>query len=377
MPNRFALAALAALFLAGCASQDATGPTDSGTQPALNLGYLGAHGSPGAVYTESNAADGNAVLVFDRAADGSLGAVRSFPTGGLGTGADLGSQGAVALIDHRWLLAVDAGSNELSVFRIAGDRVVQTDRVPSGGTMPISVTSWLNIVYVLNAGGDGNVTGFRLTPRGKLQAIPASTRGVGGAGAGPAQVGFSPLGVLVISEKAANQLVTYRLGFGGTLYGMKVQASAGGVPFGFAFAGFNTLVVSEAAISSASSYRIGFDGSLNVVSAAVPDLGGAACWAATSKDGRYAYIINAATNTVSGYGIGRDASLSLLEANGVSGTTLAHPLDGAVSDDGRFLYVIDTAGQAISEFAIGHDGSLTSLGTMSGIPSSARGLAAN
>ena len=41
----------------------------------------------GAVYVMTNAANGNAVMVFNRAADGALSAAGTFVTGGLGTGA--------------------------------------------------------------------------------------------------------------------------------------------------------------------------------------------------------------------------------------------------------------------------------------------------
>ena len=53
--------------------------------------------SPGAVYTLTNLAAGNAVAVFDRAADGSLSPAGTYATGGLGTGASLGSQGAIVV----------------------------------------------------------------------------------------------------------------------------------------------------------------------------------------------------------------------------------------------------------------------------------------
>src|SRR5207248_7379662 len=71
-----------------------------------------AQDDPGAVYVMSNAPAGNAVLAFDRAANGALSPAGSYATGGNGTGAGLGSQGALVLsADGRWLLAVNAGSN--------------------------------------------------------------------------------------------------------------------------------------------------------------------------------------------------------------------------------------------------------------------------
>ena len=45
---------------------------------------------PGAVYTMSNAPDRNAVLIFDRLADGRLVRAGAVSTGGTGTGAGLG-----------------------------------------------------------------------------------------------------------------------------------------------------------------------------------------------------------------------------------------------------------------------------------------------
>ena len=76
-----------------------------------------ASGGRGAVYTLTNSASGNAVAVFDRAADGSLTPDSTVATGGLGTGAGLGSQGALVLDDDR-LFAVNAGDNTISMLRV-------------------------------------------------------------------------------------------------------------------------------------------------------------------------------------------------------------------------------------------------------------------
>ena len=130
-----------------------------------------------AVYVMNNNADANAVLVFDRAADGTLTEAGSYLTGGLGTGGGLGSQGALVLSDNgRWLFAVNAGSNEVSVFAADGNNLHLTDTVASGGERPISLTSHGNWLYVLNAGGSGNITGFRLDRNGHLAPIPNSTQ---------------------------------------------------------------------------------------------------------------------------------------------------------------------------------------------------------
>src|SRR3954447_4671912 len=72
-------------------------------------------GSVGHVYVLSNSPAGNAVLDYARAADGSLSGPVSYPTGGNGTGAGLGSHGSI-ILDGDDLYAVNAGSNSISRF---------------------------------------------------------------------------------------------------------------------------------------------------------------------------------------------------------------------------------------------------------------------
>jgi 6-phosphogluconolactonase (cycloisomerase 2 family) len=76
-----------------------------------------------------------------------------------------------------------------------------------------------------------------------------------------------------------------------------VVASPGATPFGFDFAG-RTLVVSEAS-GGASSYEVRRSGGVHAASRAVPDRQRAACWVATSPDGRLAYVANAGSGSIS------------------------------------------------------------------------------
>src|SRR5512143_4003373 len=209
--------------------------------------------SIGAVYTLTNSAAGNEVLIFNRAVDGTLTAAGSVSTGGLGTGTGLGSQGALTLsANHHWLFAVNAGSNELSVFAVQIDGLTLTDRVSSGGAHPISVTNYKNLVYVLNDGGSGNIAGFTLDTHGELAPIAGSTRNLSnngsGAAPGPSQISFSPDGgVLVVTEKNTNLVDTFQVDEDGMAGNVTTHPSAGATPFGFAFDNQGTLIVSEAA----------------------------------------------------------------------------------------------------------------------------------
>ncbi len=98
-------------------------------------------------------------------------------TGGLGSGAGLGSEGSVTLsANGRWLFVVNAGSNQISAFSVRENGLTLTDVVDLGGLMPISLTVRGSLVYVLNAGGSGNITGFRLRAHGKLAPLAGTTQ---------------------------------------------------------------------------------------------------------------------------------------------------------------------------------------------------------
>ena len=123
----------------------------------------------GHAYVNDNTAGVNTLAGFDRHADGSLTPMAGSPfvVGGAGAGGGLGSQGALqASPDGHYLIAVDAGSNQLSVLRLDGSGVPHLVGTPvsSGGVRPVSITiSHKNLVYVANVGNGGsNYTGFRL-----------------------------------------------------------------------------------------------------------------------------------------------------------------------------------------------------------------------
>ena len=338
----------------------------------------------GAVYTLTNEATGNQVAVYERAADGTLTFDGMVATGGLGTGSGLGSQGALVLsADQHWLFAVNAGSNEISVFSVNARGLRLVDKVSSGGAMPISLTHHGNILYVLNAGGDGNIIGFRVAPNGHLRALPGSTQPLSGAGVGPAQVSFSPDGsTLVVTEKATQLIDVYTVNAHGIASAPNVQPSAGVTPFGFAFQpGTNTLVVSEAfggnpGASALSSYTVS-GGNLQVNSATVPTTQTAACWVAIPDGLPYAYTTNTGSGTVSSYTIAADGSITLLEAVAADTGAGTAPADAAISADNQYLYVRNGGNGTIDAFQIMADGILVHLDNDGGLPmSGVAGLAA-
>ncbi len=340
--------------------------------------------SYGAVFTMDNATEANAVIMFARTVDGQLNKVGMFPTNGKGTGKGLGNQGGVILTEnHRWLFAVNAGSNEISVFKVMPSMLVLTDKIASGGMMPISLTVDDNILYVLNAGSD-EISGFKFSDNGKLKPVDNSTRALSGKGTAPAEIKFSPNGsVLIVTEKATNTIDSFVVDKHGVAGDVMTTPSAGTTPFGFAFNRRGDLIVSEAEGgapngSSASSYDVHRNGNVELISSAVPTTETAACWVAVTDNGRYAYVANAGSSSVSGYKISRDGSINLLNADGVTGSTGAgtHPTDMALSDHSHFLYVLSTATGSISGFKVNMHGSLMSMVGATGLPTTVNGIAA-
>jgi 6-phosphogluconolactonase (cycloisomerase 2 family) len=381
MRNASKVVFTAVLAAAVGACSDTNPVTAPGEEPESSLSA--GHPPAGAVYLATNATAGNQVLVLTRASDGRLSAPRAFATGGTGTGGGLGNQGGVVLArENRRLLVVNAGSNDVSVFAVRSNGVKLLDRVPSGGQQPISVTVFRHLVYVLNAGGSGNISGFSLDRHGKLHPLRNSTRPLSTSASDPAQIEFTPAGgKLVVTEKATNIISTYRVNDFGRPRGPKAQPSVGATPFGFAFDHNGTLVVSEAFggapnASALSSYRLPATGPLQVVSGSVGTTETAACWVVITGDGRYAYTSNTGSGSISGYRIRNDGSLSLLNADGVTGVTGAGPIDLALSSDDRYLYSLDSGSGTISAFRVRANGSLAALAGVSGIPAGANGLAA-
>src|SRR5215469_3709299 len=195
----------------------------------------------GAVFVMTNAANRNEIIAYRRNADGSLAEGRSFPTGGRGSGGTtdpLGSQGSLTLTqDHSILLAVNAGSGDISVFRVHGANLALVDRVPCGGSEPVALAQHENLVYVVNAGGTSNVTGFRLDEDGKLRPIPGSTAFLSTSNSGPGSVSFSPDGqFLLVTEKATNNIDAFHVQIDGTLGPIVINTSVGPGAFAVLFA---------------------------------------------------------------------------------------------------------------------------------------------
>jgi 6-phosphogluconolactonase len=341
--------------------------------------------SAGAVYVMTNAPEVNEVVVYERNFRGRLTLTDSFATGGLGSGGGidpLGSQGALVLsANQRWLIAVNAGSNTISVFRVRRHGLHLVDSFYSGGDFPVSLALHRNLLYVLNAGqedGTGpNITGFTLNRHGKLTPLPDSTRSLGPGGYH--QVGFSPRGeTLVVTQgdpDGVNAILVFAVDEDGlTDAAPTVSPSEGMVPFGFIFDWRGHLIVSEAGSGAVSSYGIRTDNTLEVIAASVQNGNTATCWIAGTWFGSV-FTANTGSDNISSYKVrAANGQVRLREEEAAAG---GKPIDMATTASGLYLYVLNAADGTVGAFRVLPFGFLKDLGTVAGLPLEyAQGIAA-
>jgi 6-phosphogluconolactonase len=331
----------------------------------------------GHVYVNDNTAGTNTIGAFDRHADGTLTpeAGSPFAAGGAGTGAGIASQGALQISpDGQYLIAADAGSNQISVLRIHHDgsvSLVPGGVVSSGGDLPVSVAVHDHLVYVANAGtGASNFTGFRLSHRGRLQPIAGSTVTLPG-NAQPGDVLFNGTGTkLAGTLVGTSQIDSFTVGSGGRLTaapGSPFTAQGLG-PFGSEFRPTNPdqLFVSNAhnvgaGTGTISAFNDSANGTLSSIgSSPFADLQTAPCWVEITHDGRFLFTVNTGSGEISRYSIAPGGALTLLGSTQVGATGGVGAVDARLSPDGRYLFVDESRIGAVGAFAV-TGGNLTEL----------------
>jgi 6-phosphogluconolactonase len=335
----------------------------------------------GAMFVQTNEPR-NRVLAFARDEMGGLAEPGSYETGGAGTGAaHLPSQGSVVLSqDRRFLLVANAGSGDVTVFRVDGARLDRVGTTASGGETPRSIAERDGTVYVLNTGKPA-IAAFRLSDSG-LEPLVGGEMPLSAPDADPAQIGFTPDGsALLVTERGTDAIESFPVRADGSLGQPVVIASSGPTPYGFAFTSSGTLIVTEAfraekGAAAASSYTIR-DGSLAPATRSLGNGMSEICWAVVAADDRSVFTTNFADSTVSRYEVGMDGEITLADAvAGDVGERRPGLRDEDLSDDGRHLFAIDADGGAVVGWRVGEDGSLTPVGSRGGLPATIAGLAA-
>jgi 6-phosphogluconolactonase len=322
----------------------------------------------GHVYVNDNTAGANTIAAFDRHADGKLTPVPGSPfaTGGAGTGSAIGSQGSLQEAgEGRYLLAVDAGSNQISVLRIKPDGAlapVPDAVVGSGGVQPVSIAVHHRLVYVANAGSGGtDYTGFRLSRRGQLRPIPGSTVSLPD-GSQPGDVLFNRDGTNLVGTRVGTSLIdSWSVGRRGRLTAAPGSpfAAQGPGPFGSEFSprSAHQLFVSNAHggtnNGTVSAFRVSPNGTLDSIgSSPFADLQTAPCWVEISHDGRYLFAVNTAVPSISRYAITDGGSLRLIGSTPFRNPAGLSPVDARLSPDGGTLWVVGSKGVTLSGFRV-------------------------
>ena len=341
--------------------------------------FASTHASPvvGYTYVDGNTPTVNTIDGFARHADGSLTALPGSPftAGGAGTGTGLASQGAIQVTrDGRYLLAVDAGSNQISVLRLTagGVPVLAGQPVSSGGITPVSVAvSPFGLVYVANQGNGGSgYSGFRLGFGGSLTPIAGSTVTVPD-GSGVGDVFFNAFGNhLVGTRTGTSEIDSFVVLPDGHLLAAKGSPYTG-QGLGQLGAEFSPVRPSQLFVSNAhngatlgtvSAYQDGLFGQLTSIgSSPYADGQTAPCWVEISHDGRYLYTVNTASGNISSYSINPNGSLVLIGSFAIKGG--GADIDARLSPDGRYLLVDGSGMHFVSVFAVNG-------GTLTEVPSS-------
>jgi 6-phosphogluconolactonase len=342
-----------------------------------------------AVFAMTNSVEGNQIIAYSRAADGSLVERNQYPTGGRGSGGTtdpLGSQGSLTLSQDRSLLfAVNAGTGDLSVFRVNGANLDFVQVVSSGGSAPVAIAQRRNLVYVINFAGNSNVVGFNLNEDGHLVMIPNSIRYLSATNTGPSSLAFSPDGrFLLLTEKVTNNIDVFSVNSDGTLSQPRItQDTIPGI-FDVVFSPDGAALIVQtggagANASSVSSYLVQPDGTLLPVTGSVPTHGTFACWIALTPNGQFAFASNTLSSSISGFAISGSGTVTALPGTVVASLpTGSNNLDIAVSDDAKYVYTMNTGAGTIGIFAVQPNGSLRLSGFASGLraQSGFEGLAA-
>ena len=340
-----------------------------------------AHSRPAEyVYVNDNTAGTNTVAGFARRDDGQLIPLPGSPfnAGGEGTGSGLASQGAIQVSgDRRFVIAVDAGSNQISVLRIKQHgnlKLVPHGVVSSGGAQPVSVAEQDGLVYVANAGAGGSdYTGFTLSPSGRLRPLAASTVPLPDD-AQPGDVLFNPGGTNLVGVRVnTSQIDSFSVRPDGRLAAAPdspFAAQAAG-PFGSEFRPTNPsqLFVSNAHAGAGngtvSAFNVASDGALSPIAGSpFADQQTAPCWVEITHDGEFLFTVNTASDSISRYAIASDGALTLLGSTPVSSQSGVVPVDARLSADGRTLYVNESGIAALGEFDV-DGGQLTEQGSVS------------
>lgn len=302
------------------------------------------------VYTILNPNGDNRIAAYERNTEtGTLTFRGSYPTGGRGTGSIIDSQSPlVVALNGAFVIAVNAGSNNISVLAVQADGSLQLVGSPisSRGIEPSSLAVSSDYLYVANK-GDGTspalIAGFRINNDGTLRRIKRLVEL--GIGDNPTQVLFNREGNMLFALRLGGRGIDcFRVPSSGKLKRIAQLGNQTG-PFAGVFNPVNDsqLIVGDVRLPGAISYALSGAGELTRLSAVGNGPERAACWITAHRTGAYYWVANTGTNSLSLYALDNNGVLTLVSTHNTSAYGRL-PFEIALDSDNRFLYQLNTSG---------------------------------
>lgn len=360
----------------------------------------GNKGVKNVVYVESNDPNGNAILAYKRADDGSLTPLPGspFPTGGLGVSPSFSlgpydsDQEIITNTEGSLLFAVNGGSDSVAVFNIHNDgslTPVNGSPFPSGGSNPVSLGLSGSTLCVVNKDENPNHPGqslpsyttFRVSGAGRLIPVPKSTL-YDSLGSDPTQALISPDGRLMFNaDFLGGVLRSFGVSTSGRLDARAfvplppaefADTGKPPLPLGLAVHPVKKLLyVGFVTINRIGVYRYDGAGSLRFLRS-VPDSGSGVCWLLVNDDASRLYASNTGDPSVSVYDLTKDAS-DPVEIQKVNLRAAPNSNPGGyqfgLDPSGRFLHVVSQQASSTSTvqanglhtFRVDADGKITEV----------------
>jgi 6-phosphogluconolactonase (cycloisomerase 2 family) len=330
------------------------------------------------VYTDDDIRGANTVSAFSVSPSGALTLLPGSPflTGGIGTANGYYASNRIAIsAGDNFLFASNAGSNDVSVFRInrltGALSLVEGSPFATGGSGElggIALSPTPDGRFLMAGNSDSsNVTVFAISRGGALSPIEGSPFP---AQSPPDGIKVSPNGkFLAVAEFNANQIEMFGISPNGSLASLGAYpgvAVAGGGIAGVDIDCYPRLLYDaegSAGDTIVEGYSVSNKGALTPVpgSPFEPGVGqnSNVVLLGYSRGQKTLYVSNQSSETITAFGVSFNGSLSLL-APPFAMNRADQPSGMATSRDGRLLYAANR-NSMISVFSVGEGGMLTEV----------------
>jgi DNA-binding beta-propeller fold protein YncE len=337
-------------------------------------------------------ADGSSNLIsgFSIGAEGALSPIACEPEA-----CETGKEPTTLAIspNGKFVFVVNRGGQTVFSFAIGSDGVLSEVGCGKHCTLPNKPTGIATApngqyVYVGSVGSStsesGSVASFSVGPTGALTKIKCDPNSNCQTATGkPVGLAVSPDGRFLYTttepkdEAEPGVVSVFSIGSKSELTPVPCSSCETGVkPTGITIAPNGLyLYVANGGSNTVSPFQINADGTLTPIACVEsacetgtepteptePPVPAEPAGATVSPNGKYLFVADAGSKSLSEFTIGADGALSPLACAGLTCETESAPVGIAVSPDGDFLYAANSGSSTISPFAVGLEGALSPL----------------